>query len=119
MLDFLLNKVQILLFSLLSVTLMFSFSWSTLQASVIAGTVITPNSIAYDINRDIDEQRKEETEKRYGEDAGKVVDEALENNKESANTKYRVKQDDSLPERANKVINQVKDRGLVGEETRS
>ena len=119
MLNFLLNKVQILLVSLLSVTLMFSFSWGTLQNAALAGTVVTPNTIAYDINRDIDEQRKEETEKRYGEDAGKVVDEALENNKESANSQYKVKQDDSLPERANKVINQVKDRGLVGEETRS
>ena len=115
----LVNKVRTGLLLLLGVTLMFNLSWGALPNSVIAGILFTQNTIAYDINRDIDEQRKEETEKRYGKDAGKVVNEALENNKESANTKYRVKQDDSLPERANKVIDQVKDRGLVGEETRS
>ena len=115
----LVNKMRTVLVLLLGATLMFSLSWGALTNCAIAGILFTPNTIAYDINRDIDEQRKEETEKRYGEDAGKVVDEALENNKESANTKYRVKQDDSLPKRANKVIDQVKDRGLVGEETRS
>ena len=114
----LVNKARTGLLLLLG-AIMFSLSWGALPNTAIAGILFTQNTIAYDINRDIDEQRKEETEKRYGEDAGKVIDEALENNKESANTKYRVKQDDSLPERANKVIDQVKDRGLVGEETRS
>lgn len=101
---------------MLSAVLFLNWTW---PSEAIATTLFNSNTIAYDINRDIDEQRKQETEKRYGEDAGKVVDQALENNKASENTQYRIKQDDSLPEKASKVIDQVKDQGLVGQETRS
>ncbi|NET90843.1 MAG: hypothetical protein F6K45_22590 [Kamptonema sp. SIO1D9] len=77
------------------------------------------NFLAYNINKEIDQQRKEETEKRYGEDAGKVVNQARQHNQEDSNSALKIKPEDSLPEKASKFFNQVKDKGLVDKETQS
>ncbi|MEC4896351.1 MAG: hypothetical protein SAL07_09235 [Oscillatoria sp. PMC 1051.18] len=77
------------------------------------------NFLAYNINKEIDQERKQETEKRYGEDAGDVVNQARQHNKEDSNSGLKIKPEDSLPEKASKFFNQVKDKGLVDKETQS
>lgn len=91
------------------------------QASrAIAGTIDTSNAVAYDINKEIDQQRKAATQERYGQDVGEnVVEDALQNNEEGPNSKYKVKPNDSIPEKAGKVVKQIKDKGLVDKKTQS
>lgn len=82
--------------------------------------IVTPQFVvAYDINREVDQQRKEATEKHYGEGAGKVAEDALKNNRNSDNSQYKVKSEEPLSESAKKVLQQIKDKGLVDEETKS
>lgn len=50
---------------------------------------VKPTLVAYDIDKEIDRQRKEATQEHYGEDAGKVVNEALANNEESSNSNIK------------------------------
>ena len=116
--DLLLHISLVLLLEVvLLVGLAFGNFWQASQA--IAGT-IPSTAIAYDINKEIDQQRKEATEKRYGEDVGEiVVDDALKHNEEGPNSQYKAKPDDSIPEKAGKVVQQIKDKGLVDKETQS
>jgi hypothetical protein len=67
--------------------------------------------VAYDIDKEFDQQRKQETQKHYGEEVGEIVDDALQNNKESP--KYKIKREDSLNKKVGKFFQQIKDKGLI------
>jgi hypothetical protein len=69
------------------------------------------NLVAYDIDKGIDQQRKEATQKHYGEEVGAIVDDALKNNKESS--KYKIKREDPLNRKVGKFFQQIKDKGLI------
>jgi hypothetical protein len=78
----------------------------------IAKTTMT-KIIAYDIDKQIDRQRKEETQKQYGEKVGEIVDDAIKNNEESSNSQYKIEREDPLNKKAEKFVRQIKDRGLI------
>jgi hypothetical protein len=69
------------------------------------------NLVAYDIDKGIDQQRKEATQKHYGDEVGEIVDDALKNNKESS--KYKIKREDPLNRKVGKFFQQIKDKGLI------
>jgi hypothetical protein len=69
------------------------------------------NLIAYDIDPEIDQQRKQKTQEQYGEKVGEIVDDALKNNKESP--QYKIKREDPLNQKVGKFFQQVKDKGLI------
>jgi hypothetical protein len=69
------------------------------------------NLIAYDIDKEFDQQRKQETQKRYGDEVGEIVDDALKNNKESS--KYKIKREDPPNKKVEKFFQQIKDKGLI------
>jgi len=69
------------------------------------------NLIAYDIDQEFDQQRKQETQKRYGDEVGEIVDDALKNNKESS--KYKIKREDPPNKKVEKFFQQIKDKGLI------
>jgi hypothetical protein len=78
---------------------------------------ITPkivNLIAYDIDKQVDQQRKQETQNHYGKEVGEVVDDALQNNEESS--KYKIKREDPLNTKVEKFFQQIKDQGLINVE---
>lgn len=69
------------------------------------------NLIAYDIDKEFDQERKQETQKRYGDEVGEIVDDALKNNKESS--KYKIKREDPPNKKVEKFFQQIKDKGLI------
>jgi hypothetical protein len=69
------------------------------------------NLVAYDIDQEVDQQRKQETQKHYGEEVGEIVDDALKNNEESS--KYKIKREDPLNKKVGKFFQQIKDKGLI------
>ncbi|MGF1478701.1 MAG: hypothetical protein ACFB4I_04345 [Cyanophyceae cyanobacterium] len=110
---------HVLLVLLLEVVLMIGIALGNLWQGQAIAAPSPSQTLAYDIDQNIDQQRKEATEKHYGEDAGKVAEDALKNNEQGSNSQYKVKSEDSLLERAQKVTQQVKDRGLVDKKTQS
>jgi hypothetical protein len=70
-----------------------------------------PKIVAYDIDNEIDQQRKQETQKRYGEEVGEIVDDALQNNRESP--EYKIEREDPLNKKVEKFFQQIKDKGLI------
>lgn len=69
------------------------------------------NLIAYEIDKEFDQQRKQETQKRYGDEVGEIVDDALKNNQESS--KYKIKREDPPNKKVEKFFQQIKDKGLI------
>jgi hypothetical protein len=70
-----------------------------------------PKIVAYDIDNEIDQQRKQETQKRYGEEVGEIVDDAMQNNRESP--EYKIEREDPLNKKVEKFFQQIKDKGLI------
>jgi hypothetical protein len=90
-----------------------SFGRQRLDNPAIADTT-TPkmvNQIAYDIDQEIDQQRKQKTQEHYGEEVGKIVDDAQKSNKESP--PYKIKREDPLNQKVGKFFQQIKDKGLI------
>lgn len=70
-----------------------------------------PKIVAYDIDNEIDQQRKQETQKRYGDEVGEIVDDAMQNNRESP--EYKIEREDPLNKKVEKFFQQIKDKGLI------
>lgn len=79
--------------------------------------ITAPKIVAYDIDEGIDQQRKQETQKRYGEEVGEIVDDAMQNNRESP--EYKIKREDPLNKKVGKFFQQIKDKGLIDVEEKN
>jgi hypothetical protein len=100
---------QIMIVIALQIAITFSAIYLS-DNSAIADTT-APKIVAYDIDEGVDQQRKQETQKRYGEEVGEIVDDALQNNQESP--EYKIKREDPLNKKVEKFFQQIKDKGLI------